>query len=266
MSPAARQAAYLKKKEVSSVSYKWIGWVLPVIAVCVIIFYTENHLSSPSTLPVKKIRVHGAFKNVDEAMLHQAISGVVAGGYFNVDVSNVRKIVEKLPWVSEASVRRVWPDTLSVSVVEQKPVAIAKSVGLINKDGDVFKPINIKLPSNLPVFEGETKLNKLMLAKYHELNPLLKNIKQKITYLKLDARHALELELENGLKIVLGRGKTIHRLERFMRIYNKVLVSRLNDIETIDLRYTNGMAIGWKNEIKIKIKNKNALLGDMKNV
>ena len=97
MSPVARQAAYLKKKQLPSVSYRWMNWLLPLVVGCAVLFWAENQLSNPATLPVKKIRVHGAFVNVDEAMLHRAVTGIVAGGYFNVDVSRVREVVEKLP-------------------------------------------------------------------------------------------------------------------------------------------------------------------------
>lgn len=262
MSPRAIQAAYLKKKELPSVSFRWMNWLLPLIAGCVILFWTEDHLSNPQTLPVNKIRVHGTFVNVDEAMLHRAVAGVIAGGYFNVDVEKVREVVEQLPWISKASVRRVWPDTLSVSVVEQQPVAISVETGLINADGYVFKPLNKTIYESLPVFDGNSSSNKLMLSKYYEMNKLLSVIERKITYLKFDARHALELKLDNGLKVVLGRGEIMHRLERLTRIYDKILAVRVNDIEVIDLRYTNGMAIGWKK----KMKSSEDPLGDMKHV
>jgi cell division protein FtsQ len=262
MSAKGKQAAYIRKKELPSVSFRWMGWLLPLTIVCAILFYAENHLSHPETLPVNKIRVHGAFVNVDEAMLHRAIAGVIAGGYFNVDVERVREVVEQLPWVHKASVRRVWPDTLSVSVVEQKPVAISKSIGLINQNGEIFKPLNKTLPEILPVFEGGIAANKIMLKKYHELNGMLEKINRKISYLKFDTRHALELKLDNGVKIVLGRDNMELRLNRLTRIYNKVLLARIKDIELIDLRYTNGMAIGWKKSIK----NTKDMLGDMKNV
>ena len=262
MSPAARQAAYLKKKELPAISFRWMNWALSLVVACAVLFFAEEHLSSPQTLPVNKIRVHGAFVNVDEEMLHNSIATIVAGGYFNVDVGRVREVVEQLPWVSKASVRRVWPDTLSVSIVEQQPIAISKSSGLINANGDVFKPQSKELPASLPVFDGNTNLNKLMLSRYHEMNKLLVAIDSKITYLKLDARHALELKLDNGLKVVLGRGDTTQRLERFIRIYHKILASRASDIDVIDLRYTNGMAIGWKK----KIKNNKGMLGDTKHV
>lgn len=262
MPPRTIQAAYLTKKELPSISYRWMNWFLPLVLGCAVLFWAENHLSNPATLPVNKIRVHGAFVNVDEVMLHRAIAGVISGGYFNVDVENVREVVERLPWVSKASVRRVWPDTLSVSVIEQQPVAISKKSGLINSNGDVFKPLDEKIQKSLPVFDGIISLNKLMLSKYYEMNEMLASVERKITYLKFDARHALELELDNGLKIVLGRENTIHRLERLTRIYHKVLASRINDIEVIDLRYTNGMAIGWKKNMK----NTSGTSGDMKHV
>ena len=265
MSPVAKQAAYIKKKELPNISYKWINWGLPLMVVVAVLIFAQDHLSNPKTLPVNKIRVQGAFVNVDEEMLHRAVSGVVAGGYFNVDVEHVREVVEQLPWVREASVRRVWPDTLSVSVVEQKPVAISKKLGLINKDGGIFKPLNKELPTSLPVFEGAASLNKLMLEKYFEMNKLLTAINRKISYLKVDARHAVELKLDNGLKVVLGRENNLHRLERLMLIYGKILANRVNDIEVIDLRYTNGMAIGWKKKLN-KIKVSEDLSGDMKNV
>ena len=262
MSPRANQAAYLKKKELPSISFGWMNWMLPLVVACAVLFFAESHLSNPQTLPVNKIRVHGAFVNVDESMLHSAITGVIAGGYFNVDVDRVREVVEQLPWVNKASVRRVWPDTLSVSVIEQKPVAVSTENSLINANGDVFKPLTKVSAKSLPVFDGDADLNKLMLSKYHEMNKLLVTIDRKITYLKFDARHAVELKLDNGLKVVLGRGDTTHRLQRLTRIYDKVLSARVNDIEVVDLRYTNGMAIGWKKNIK----NSKGMLGDMRNV
>jgi cell division protein FtsQ len=262
MSPKAMQAAYLKKKGLPSFSYRWVNWLLPLVVVCVVLFWTEDYLSNPATLPVNKIRVHGAFVNVDEAMLHRAVSGVISGGYFNVDVERVREVVEKLAWVDRASVKRVWPDTLSVSIVEQQPVAVSGKAGLINANGDVFKPLNKTLAKSLPVFEGSSNLNKLMLSKYYEMNKLLILINRKIIYFKIDARHAVELKLDNGLRVVLGRGDTLNRLQRLMRIYHKTLATRINDIEYIDLRYTNGMAIGWKK----KLKNIKSTSGDMNHV
>jgi len=257
MSPLAKQAAYSKKRVATPVSYKWVGWLLPLVVVCAVLFYAEDYLANPETLPINKVRVHGEFVNVDEAMLHRVIDGVVKGGYFNIDVERVREVVETLAWVDKASVRRVWPDTLSVSVSEQHPVAISREFGFINASGDVFKPLGKIKENTLPVFDGAISLNKMMLDKFYKMNMLLSKQKLTITDLQFDARHAIKLKLNNGLKVILGRGETMHRLERFISIYSDSLEKLVNDIDAIDLRYTNGMAISWKNKKS---------LGDMKHV
>lgn len=264
MSIRAKQAAYLNRKKEPEHSYRWVSVLVLSIMVVTTLFWTNSYLNNPTTLPVNKIRVHGAFVNVDEEMLYKAIGDVVAGGYFNVDVERVREVVEKLAWVDEASVRRVWPDTLSVSVVEQKPIAISKSNGLINAKGEVFKPLTENKNHALPIFDANVKLNKLMLEKYSKMNALLKNIERKIIYYSIDARHATTIKLDNGLTIKLGRdaGAPFMRLERFLSIYNKSLKEHVNKINVVDLRYTNGMAIAWKNNLK----NIKASPGDMNHV
>ncbi len=262
MAAKMQQAAYIReKRSMPAFSFQWLNWLLPLLLVLSALFWAEHQLSKPQTLPVKKIQVHGAFINLNEEMLHRAISNTVAGGYFNVDVEQIRKVVEQLPWVETASVRRVWPDTLSVNVVEQKPVAISKTNGLINKKGEVFKPLQ-PIKQNLPVFEGKAALNPLMLKHYYAMNEQLKAIDRKIVYLKFDDRHAIALKLDNGVKVMLGRGDASVRLQRMIKIYPRVLSARIDDIAVIDLRYTNGMAIAWKKKTG---KNK-AVAGDMNHV
>lgn len=262
MSIKTKQAAYLSKKAQSERSYRWVSLVVLFVMLGSTLFWTNSYLNNPSTLPVNKIRVHGAFVNVDEAMLYKAIGDVVAGGYFNVDVEHVREVVEQLAWVDEASVRRVWPDTLSVSVVEQKPVAISENNGLINAKGEVFKPLTENKKKSLPVFSANVKQNKVMLKRYYKMNSQLKYIERKISYYRIDARHATTIKLDNGLTVKLGRDVPIVRLERFLSIYNKTLKEHINKIDVVDLRYTNGMAIAWKKNLK----NIKALPGDMNHV
>ena len=164
--------------------------------------------------------------------------------------------------MAKASVRRVWPDTISVNVIEQKAVAITAKHELINADGSVFKKTMKNVPPNLPVLDGPENLNQLMLSKYYEMSNQLMAINKNITYLKFDARHAVVLKLDNNLKIILGRDDVMQRLEKLIRIYPKVLAAHSSDINIIDLRYTNGMAIRWNDDTK----KQKGISGDMNHV
>ncbi len=44
----------------------------------------------------------------------------------------------------------------------------------------------------------------------------------------------------------LGRRDVDARLDRFIRTASQVISHRLNDITYVDMRYSNGFAIGWR--------------------
>ena len=52
--------------------------------------------------------------------------------------------------------------------------------------------------------------------------------------------------MNNGLLLSLGRSDTYPRMQRFVKTYTQTIAPRLADIERIDLRYTNGFAIRWR--------------------
>lgn len=51
--------------------------------------------------------------------------------------------------------------------------------------------------------------------------------------------------MANGLQLGLGRKETHLRLMRFVRVYAEVLKPRIEAIDSVDLRYTNGFAVRW---------------------
>jgi cell division protein FtsQ len=71
----------------------------------------------------------------------------------------------------------------------------------------------------------------------------------RIVALRLDARGAWEFDLANGVTVRLGRRQIDERFERFMSTAAKVVTQRADDIQYVDMRYTNGFAIGWRGAV-----------------
>ena len=67
--------------------------------------------------------------------------------------------------------------------------------------------------------------------------------------LRVDSRGALDVELINGLQIKLGRGDTERKIERLIAIYRQQIMPRREQIQRLDLRYSNGFAVAWKEEV-----------------
>ena len=66
------------------------------------------------------------------------------------------------------------------------------------------------------------------------------------TALRLDARGAWELDLANGVTVRLGRRQVDERFDKFMSAALASSSAARRDISYVDMRYTNGFAIGWR--------------------
>src|SRR5208282_5937771 len=65
--------------------------------------------------------------------------------------------------------------------------------------------------------------------------------------LPLDTRGAWELLLDNGVTVRLGNRQVDERFERFATAALHLISQRATDIAYVDMRYSNGFAVGWRN-------------------
>ncbi|MFO7604395.1 MAG: cell division protein FtsQ/DivIB [Gammaproteobacteria bacterium] len=247
MSMKERQAVRLSADTPSA---DWLKYALRVLGLAVLLSAFGGllvMLNDPETLPIKMVRAQGTFSHVTEEMLQRSV-GEVSGGYFNVDVNRVQQAVETLPWVAQASVRRVWPDTLAISVREQQALAYWKEEGLVNPQGVVFSPEPTTYPEGLPYFDGPKGMSEMVTQYFVEAQQRLQPLGLSVTRVVLDERRALLLELNHELVLVLGKDQKTARLERFARVYPRVLSDKLDKIARIDLRYPHGMTVEWKQD------------------
>jgi len=70
-----------------------------------------------------------------------------------------------------------------------------------------------------------------------------------VVRLQLNKRRAWRFELGNGLSVVLGRRYFENRIERFVNVVINNLGEKLSQAREIDMRYTNGFAVRWKQRV-----------------
>lgn len=232
------------------VNARWLGRAVLLLVAGLLMGLLLQYLADPSTLPIRKIRVQGALVHVNEAMLRDSVVEKVQGGYFNIDVATLRQTVEQLAWVKTASVRRVWPDTVVIHVVEQQPLATWAEGGLVNTEGEVFTPTSSDDFKQLPRFSAPSGMQQSVTELYRDLSAQLAPLGLRIASLQLDARRAVQVQLENGMELALGREERLARLQRFVKVYQKTLAQHAMQIQRVDLRYSNGMAVQWHNTTK----------------
>jgi cell division protein FtsQ len=203
-------------------------------------------LTDPHFLPIKSVEVQGSFTHVDGAAVRAAVAVVLTGNFLTVDVRRVQRAVRALPWVRTVEVRRAWPDAVHITVSEQSPVAKWGKDGLVNDGGEIFSPPPASYPASLPSLEGPEGSGPAVVSALENMNAILAPLELHIDRLILDERRAWSLELDNGMRVILGRGNGYGRLLKFVRFYRRAFHDRAAAVDRVDLRYSNGFAVRWK--------------------
>ncbi len=197
----------------------------------------------PEQWPIRAVRIEGDLERVDRARLQEVVAPLATTGLLLVDVDAVRKALEALPWIERAYVRRLWPDRLLLTVVEQQAVARWGDGRLVNRGGELFAVAEGEAPAGLPELAGPEGQSRRLLEQFRLLDGLLARAGQPVARLELDARRAWHLTLANGLEVELGRHEIRTRLGRLVGLLLGWDATQLAGVERIDLRYANGLAV-----------------------
>ena len=235
--------------------YPWKRYfVLSVflVAVLSIVKYGQQTMNDPEVFPINEVEVNGDFVNLKRQDVIDVVSLEANKGFFQLKLDALMLKLEALPWVEDVAVRRHWPDSLIVEIVEQQALAYWGGDGLVSVNGDAFFPDMTHFQQSLPTLTGPVGAAHEMTVFYRNLTNMIPNDLH-VTQLYLNDRGAWRLELSTGLIIKLGREKGLERMQRFLSVYSSVVAHKESQIEYVDLRYPNGFAIQWRDENSVII-------------
>jgi len=202
--------------------------------------------------PVTAVAVEGRFQRVSPLEVEQAVRERLQGaGLVSADLDGVRRSLEALPWVDRASVARAWPTGLKVSLSEQVAAARWGANGLLNSRGELFISEARFVPVELPRLSGPLGTEGTVAQRYLAIQGRLAEGGVRLAALRLDARGAWEIDLENGVSVRLGRRDVDERFERFAEAALRLVAQRGAEIAYVDMRYSNGFATGWRNGTRV---------------
>ncbi len=114
-------------------------------------------LSADADFRVHAVEVEGRDRASAQAML--AAIGVIRGTpILSIDPAVAKARLEQVPWIKTASIYRRLPDTLSIALTEQEPLAFWQHgaiLTLIDRDGKPIAERNLGPYAPLPVLVGD---------------------------------------------------------------------------------------------------------------
>jgi len=207
--------------------------------------------------PIQAVVIDGAFERVSAIQVEDALWIYIQTGFLSADLHAMRRQLHGLPWVESATVRRRWPGKIEVSIEEQRPAARWGDAGLLNIGGELFIENVVHAPVELPLLNGPQGTEQRVATMYFRIQERLERRGMAAVSLQLDDRGAWEMQLISGIRVRFGARKVEARLERFFEALDKVIAAQVEDVDYIDMRYTNGFAIGWKDQAPLNAKARN---------
>lgn len=118
--------------------------------------HAARSAATSAGLEVKRVLLRGAHQTAHDEVL-DALGPVIGGSLLHFSIEEARARIEGLGWVRSASVMRLLPDTISISIREREPAAVWQLKGvlyLIDDSGAVIREVDAGEYANQPLIVG----------------------------------------------------------------------------------------------------------------
>lgn len=183
------------------------------------------------------------------AQLASQMKNSLRGSFLTLDLMQVKRLFESVPWVRKVVVQREFPNRLRVTIEEHQAVAWWGQPGsgqLVNRQGEVFEA-SPDDADGLPELAGPAEQSGRVWALFQQIQAEFGRLEMGLQRLELNERGSWRAELDSGAVIELGRGSDEELLARARRFTGTVsqLTQRYpgGALQSVDLRYPNGYAL-----------------------
>lgn len=232
-----------------------LSWrVVRAMLLVALVVYAAHRASSlvlnAAVLRVTRIVVYGN-SHLSSGEVQQLAHGLYGRNILMVDLAGQRRAILDSPWVAEAALRRVLPNTVEIAVVERRPAAIGRigrNLYLIDREGTVIDEFGPQYRQyDLPIVDGLVRNRRnakpAVDAARAELaarvidsvagTPLASRLSQIDVS---DARNAVVLLEDEPAMLYVGTEQFRERLQSYLELAPAIR-ENLTDVDYVDLRF-----------------------------
>jgi len=196
-------------------------------------------------------------QNASRAQVMDVIGENISRNIFSVPLDETKKKLEQIPWVESATVMRLLPNRLAISIRERTPVAFARigaKIHLIDPNGVVLgMPASRQAKYSFPVIEGITDTEPLSsrAAVMKIYNRLVRELDSEGAHYSLDLSE-VDLSDPEDVKVTgSGAGAVMVHLgnsdllERYKLYVTHIVEWRqqFQNLRSVDLRYEGQIVV-----------------------
>ncbi len=218
-------------------------WVVLIVCLSLVWRWISSDYSE-----IRFVRLEGAFQHIRRDSIEAVSNPAVQTGLIALDLMYLTERVTSLAWVSGVNIERIWPDTLILRLVEQKPYLRWGVSGLLNSEGKRFNPNNVGQFSELPVIYARDGDEASLYRVMKKMQAGLTDYGMEVESLTISDRKEWIVGLKGGMELKFGRRCPLEMYERFIRLLPLLGSESIDSIESFDMRYPTGFAVRLKRD------------------
>ncbi|MGA9575916.1 MAG: FtsQ-type POTRA domain-containing protein [Lysobacterales bacterium] len=213
--------------------------------------WVYNGMIAQERWPIRWLEIDGPFERVSAEQVRARLAPLVSGSFFTVNTRVMRETASEMPWVASVSVQKTWPDTVQVTIHEYTPVVHWVDDYLLDASGQPFSVPSAKEIQGLPWLESTPGQLEVVFENWKKFDDKLVLIGQQVDRLTLDARGSWSARLSGGTEVKFGKGDIFSSLDTLVSTWAGLMQGQALPPVSIDLRYTNGFAVLWSQNIDV---------------
>tara|TARA_B100000579_G_C22810582_1_gene845007 strand:- start:555 stop:1229 length:675 start_codon:yes stop_codon:yes gene_type:complete len=207
-------------------------WLLLLVFLTTYNFESIENRDS-SFLPVKIIKIEGTI-NSDREKIQKSLTQFKGKNLIFVSRKQLRETTKDLIFVKELHIKKIYPDTIKIIIIEYKPLGIffdKNEKFLLAEGGKIIENYETKKFEYLPVVEGKNaeKNFHIFYRSIADMNFQIELV-EKFNYFDINR---WDIILKNGKVIKLPNKNYKHLLKEFLSIYKK---ENFKDFKVFDFR------------------------------
>ncbi len=228
-----------------------------VIGVCLLVLLaivgSLNFFTNEKTQATKKVVITGELTYLPKAQIEQILSRKLNSSFYALDLEAIRNALLDQPWIKSAQVTRRWPYQLIVTVTEQTPVAMWGEYQLINAQGQLFAHQGFYDGAKLTQLSASEEKAGEVLRQYRLLSSQLSRREIEVNSLKLSDAGTWSAMINDDVLLMIGHTDIVNRVKNLERVLDTGLEHQISQINRIDLRHKDSVAVQWKVQLERSI-------------
>ena len=194
-------------------------------------FPNYNNKNNSILFPIQTIKIENTIAlNIEE--VYPALQSLKGESLFFLSKEKIKNSLVKFDFVSSFKVKKIYPNTIKILIIEKKPVAIfvqEKKKFFISDNGELINYIQSEDFSNLPILFGKKNNFNNLYIQLKKINFPINTIKS-FHYFEIDR---WDITLKNDKLIRLPKDNYVEILKNFISIKND---SKFKKYKTFDYR------------------------------